>query len=112
MKIVETNLTGAVIESKSVHYVDGVANAYVVCIVDHDDTPTLVPQNYKFLQTGDLTEAGVAVHPYGALIVPADVTATGLAVEVLFDGDYYEADLGDILDADVGDAITFTPVDD
>ena len=45
-------------------------NAIALAISLASDTASLTPQSYKFSQTEKLTEDGVAVQPYGALIVP------------------------------------------
>ena len=45
-------------------------NAIALAISLASDSASLTPQSYKFEQTEKLTEDGVAVQPYGALIVP------------------------------------------
>lgn len=45
-------------------------NAIALAISLASASASLTPQSYKFEQTEDLTEDGVAVQPYGALIVP------------------------------------------
>lgn len=53
--------------------VDSVAesdNAIAIAISLASDTASITPQSYIFEQTEDLTEVGVAVQKYGALIVP------------------------------------------
>ena len=70
--------------------VDSIAeseNALAIAIKMASDTASLTPTSYKFEQTEDLTEDGVGVHPYGALLVPktgegesdiADVITVGI----------------------------------
>lgn len=84
-------------------------------------TLTLAEDNVKFEQTEDATELGVAVHPYGAIIVPAGVFDDEDTLEVVVDHMSYQY-AGDIqLVADdtvgakvpatvAGDTITLTKV--
>ena len=70
--------------------VDSIAeseNALAIAIKMTSDSASLTPTSYKFEQTEDLTEDGVGVHPYGALLVPkagegesdiADVITVGI----------------------------------
>ena len=70
--------------------VDSIAeseNALAIAIKMASDSASLTPTSYKFEQTEDLTEDGVGVHPYGALLVPkagegesdiADVITVGI----------------------------------
>lgn len=48
------------------------------------DSLTLANQNYEFIQTEELTEAGVAVQPYGAIIMnslaPTQLSSANTAV--------------------------------
>jgi len=39
-----------------------------------DEKDTLQPISANFLQTEEATEAGIAVHPYGAIIYPTDAS--------------------------------------
>ena len=56
---------------------------------------TLTPENevalrgqgYNFVQTEDATEDGIAIHKYGAIIIPAD--KSGAVLEVVIGGDTY-----------------------
>lgn len=41
---------------------------------------------YQFVQTSALTTAGIAVHPYGAVIIPASQSATSIALELNLQG--------------------------
>lgn len=70
--------------------VDSIAeseNALAIAIKMSSESASLTPTSYKFEQTEDLTEDGVGVHPYGALLVPkagegesdiADVITVGI----------------------------------
>ena len=43
---------------------------------------SLEPSNYQFIQTEDATEDGIAIHKYGALIFPPNVTDVELHVKI------------------------------
>ena len=112
-------LVGAVIGSTSILPISGVGGApfraIVISIIDTDDTPRLDYQNYKFIQTEELTTLGVAVHPYGAIIfdpiLAADATEDTLVV-VEFDGKQYGASLFDIIQTSAAMPITFDLIED
>lgn len=63
--------------------------------------------NLKFVQTEDLTEAGVAVHPYGALIIPSSVS-TAFTIEVETAGEHYTSTSEISKSSDVGDSFTLS----
>ena len=67
-----TPLTEYVFKVASVEQtaVDASHNAIVITLeYQNPDTLTLAEQSYEFVQTEDLTEAGIAVQPYGAIIM-------------------------------------------
>lgn len=119
MHIDDGALVGAVIGSTSILPTSAVGGApfraIVISIIDTDDTPKLDYQNYKFIQTEQLTELGIAVHPYGAIVVDAllavDVSSEPLVV-VEFDGKQYGVSLDEILEETVGTPITFELIED
>lgn len=53
------------------------------------DGATLQPHNVKFIQTEALTKAGIAVHPYGALVIPASQVATKITLVATCGGKTY-----------------------
>ena len=55
-----------------------------------DENPTLANTNYSFVQTEALTEEGIAVHKYGAVIIPASKSATEIVLTMEVDGVIYE----------------------
>lgn len=77
-------------------------------------TEGLENQNVTFVQTPDLTEAGVAVQPYGAIIINTfaptfgDYSTPPLYIE-FSDGTLYTATktLGDLVSGDAGTSVTF-----
>jgi hypothetical protein len=72
------------------------------------DTATLQNTNYTFVQTESATENGIAVHRYGAFIIPnteADGTVPQLKIgNAVYNGTAITPE------SDVGDTITFTKV--
>lgn len=82
-----------------------------VSVGDENTVITLIPttkaENYKFVQTEDLTEAGVAVHPYGALIVPNDTETVGLEINYMNGAETYTATLT-VANISAGDTVTAT----
>ena len=68
--------------------------------------PTAVANgNIEFMQNEDATEEGVAVHKYGAVIMPTTSTAIPMLLNI--DGTEYESTDVDGSE-DVGDTVTFT----
>lgn len=59
-----------------------------------DGNPTLANSNYNFVQTEALTEEGIAVHKYGAVIIPASKSATEITLEMEVDGVVYDNSTG------------------
>lgn len=54
-----------------------------------DEQPTLQNTNFNFIQTEAMTKAGIAVHKYGAVIIPADQVATKFNLSMEVDGVVY-----------------------
>ena len=57
-------------------------NATVFTLVVQDDNAAFSPTEVRFVQTQAATEAGIAVHPYGAVIFPAGQTTTTLEATI------------------------------
>lgn len=74
-----------------------------------DSTASLVGYSAQFVQTQDAVTAGIAVHPYGAYVLPDSKNTTKCTPVISVGGTLYEG--GTDIDAtlDVGDEITFTP---
>lgn len=53
------------------------------------DGATLQPNNAQFVQTEALTTAGIGVHPFGALMIPASQSATEIVLELKINGNTY-----------------------
>ena len=69
-----------------------------------EDSTSLEPSNVKFTQTEALTTSGIAVHPFGALLIPASESATDITVEATILGTGYTAEMPIASNNDVGDS--------
>ena len=63
--------------------------ATVFTLTAKADGATLAPDAAQFVQTEALTTAGIAVHPYGDIIIPASQAATEIVLEVTLNGTTY-----------------------
>lgn len=70
------------------------------------DPVSLQPSNVNFVQTEALTTAGIAVHRFGALIIPVGKADTAITVVAEINGTTYTATASVDASADVGDTIT------
>lgn len=62
--------------------------------------------NANFVQTSALTQAGIAVHPYGAVIIPDGEEATNITLVADVNGTTYTAGSAITASTDVGDTVT------
>ena len=89
--------------------ISGDATADVVTL-EPTGNPSLVGKDsYKFIQTEDDTENGVAVHPYGAYIIPKKETPLTIQPEALvipLETKYLLASAIGVGDISVGDTLT------
>ena len=74
------------------------------------ETDTLQPSNVKFIQTEELTESGIAVHPFGALLIPASQASTDITVKATIQGTQYVAEMPIASNNDVGDSFNLEKV--
>ena len=81
-------------------------NATIVTLELDDSTASLSHASYIFVQTEDATTDGVAVHKYGAIILPEGKDYDAV---LSVDGALYEGDVAIDSSTAVGDVITFTP---
>ena len=65
--------------------------ATVLTFVAQDDDTGFAPTNVTYKQTQVLTERGIAVHRYGAVIIPASESATEITLEAEINGESYVA---------------------
>lgn len=56
------------------------------------DGAALVGGRYNFVQDKTSTQNGIAIHPYGAVIIPADKNSVEITLELLVNGVEYKAD--------------------
>ena len=75
--------------------VDKSGEAYVIAF-SQNDTDTLQDLNMQYVQTEALTQAGIGVQPYGALLVPVQGGATGGPITLVgkLGSDVYTASFG------------------
>lgn len=66
------------------------AITFTLSVDTSDENPTLANTNYNFVQTEALTEEGIAVHKYGAVIIPASKSATEIVLTMEVDGVVYD----------------------
>lgn len=78
-----------------------------VITLEPADPATLAHSEYNFVQTQAATQAGIAVHKYGAIIVPTGQANT-TALQLKVDGTAYNATAIVIETVGVGDTVTFT----
>ena len=70
------------------------------------------PQNVNFVQTEELTTAGIAVQKYGGLIIPASKVKTGIKLVAEINGTTYTADATTTINGstEVGTTVTLNKV--
>lgn len=57
-----------------------------------DDTTTLAPNSVNFVQTETLTKQGIAVHKYGAIVIPSTESSTNITLVADLDGIKYQSE--------------------
>lgn len=80
--------------------------AVTLTVVPDLENATLVAGNVEFVQTKALTQAGVGVHKYGALLIPGSATGTALTLVANVGGDTYQATTTITASANVGTTVT------
>lgn len=73
------------------------------------DTQMLHGSNFSFVQTKEATEAGIAIHKYGAVMIPASAVSTAIKLQINVDGTIYESETTITGTTDVGDTVKFVP---
>ena len=66
-------------------------NATVFTLAVDDGTATLVPGNYQFVQTEKATSDGIAILPYGAVMIPATASGKTVSLEMTIGNTSYKA---------------------
>lgn len=82
------------------------ADAIVLTLQCETDGETLTPNNVSFVQTEELTTDGIAVHPYGAILIPASKHEANIKLVATCDGNTYTADTNVTSAVNVGDTVT------
>lgn len=72
-----------------------------------DGETTLEPSNVKFVQTDALVDDGIAVHPFGALMIPKGKFAEEITLVATILDTEYTADVPITSEAEIGDTILF-----
>ena len=116
----EASVTNAVsydfvVSDKSV----GDSTTILTLVPDTGEFDSLAPSAYRFIQNEDCTEAGIAVHRYGAILIPNSESGEILTLEI--NGTEYSSSASTTVEGvttvtasivapsvEVGDKITFT----
>lgn len=80
--------------------------ATVFTIGVQDDTATLVQGTYQFTQTEQATTDGIAILPYGAIMIPASASAKAVTLEMTINGITYKGATTVNAASDVGATVT------
>lgn len=89
------------IDSKSID-----DNATVLTFMPQVDGAQLNSGSYEFIQTQPATQAGVGVHKYGALLIPANAAATEITLEMKYGNSKYVAATAVTAASNVGATVT------
>lgn len=81
-------------------------DAIVLTVQCESDEATLTPSNCNFVQSEQLTTDGIAVHKYGAILIPATKHATNIKLVVECDGNTYTGATNITSANNVGDTVT------
>lgn len=91
--------------------VSDAATVLTLAVQPNPDVPSAAPISGKFAQSAGLTAAGIAVHPYGAIIIPATADAQPSASDLVYtltSGKTYMGTTAITKDSEVGTVIEFT----
>lgn len=64
-------------------------DATVLTVMPQLNTESLAPSSVQFVQTEALTSAGIAVHPYGAVIIPSGKASQDITLVATINGTTY-----------------------
>ena len=64
-------------------------DATVLTVMPQLNTASLAPSSVQFVQTEALTSAGIAVHPYGAVIIPSGKASQDITLVATINGTTY-----------------------
>lgn len=80
--------------------------AITLTIQAEHDGASLQPNTVNFVQTEALTKNGIAVHKYGALLIPAGKASTNIKLEAVINGVVYQAATNITSASNVGATVT------
>lgn len=80
-------------------------DAIVLTVQCKSDKATLTPSNCNFVQSEQLTTDGIAVHKYGAILIPATKHETNIKLVVECDGNTYTGATNITSANNVGDTV-------
>lgn len=83
--------------------------AVVLSFQTNLDSQMLYGSNFYFVQTQAATEAGIAIHKYGAVMIPASAVGTAIKLQINVDGTIYESETTIDGTTAVGDIVKFVP---
>lgn len=73
------------------------------------DGENTIIEGWEFVQTEAMTTAGIAVHKYGAYIIPVSADSTPISVQVKYQGSIFEGDIDTI---EIGGTVNLTNASD
>ena len=83
--------------------------AIVFAISADTDDASLEPNSVHFIQTKELTTAGIAVQKYGAIIIPASQSTTDITIEAEVNGTVYTGATAITSESEVGETVMMNP---
>lgn len=82
--------------------------AITLTLVPQFESASFSPADVLFEQTEAITTAGIAVHKYGALLIPASQFSTAITIVATINGTEYTATATITSGSNVGDTVTLT----
>lgn len=83
-------------------------DATVLTVMPQLDTASLAPSSVQFVQTEALTSAGIAVHPYGAVIIPSGKASQDITLVATINGTTYTGKTAITSASTVGTTVVLT----
>ena len=81
-------------------------DSIVLTLTADFDTESLQPSNVQYVQTEQMVTDGIAMHKYGAVLIPASAFAKDITVVATINGTEYTASTAITSAVNVGDTIT------
>lgn len=103
--------TAAALPASLTYTIDSVSTSEdgtVITLVADPAAPALTGGNVKFVQTQALTQAGIAVQPYGMITIPTAQASTNITLVATVDGTTYTAGAAITAASDVGTTVTLS----